>query len=180
MQISARATVLSNVSATFMRASLIRATMAAISVTLLLIHSSNVYASEAGSNAATLAPCPPSPNCVSSQATDEEHFIEPLSGANTPAEALGVLTRVLDALDRVKWTATSDNHIQATFTSLILRFVDDVDFIIEEDASITVRSASRVGHSDFGANRNRIEMLREKFTQALRTPNSAPNKTTTP
>lgn len=172
MQISARAIVLNNALST-PSSTLMRAAMAAFTAALLLMHSNNAYASEAGSNNTTLAPCPPSPNCVSSEAADEEHFIEPLSGASTPAEALAALTSVLDTFKRVEWVASSDRHIQAKFTSLILRFVDDVDLIIEDDASVTVRSASRVGHSDFGVNRNRVEMLREKFTQAL-------SNTTTP
>lgn len=141
-----------------------------ITATLLLALGSNGYAMNAGTNEAELAPCPSSPNCVSSQATDKDHFVEALSGASTPAEARAALTQVLSGLKRVEWSATSDRRIQAAFTSLIFRFVDDVEFIIKDNGSVAIRSASRVGHSDLGANRNRVEMLREKFLQALIAP----------
>lgn len=167
MQISARAALQNNLVST-----LSATLMAVLMSAWLLIHSNGVYASDLNTSDATLAPCPPSPNCVSSQATDTNHLVEPLSGASTPAEALAALTRVLGALNRVEWATTSDRHIQATFTSFIFRFVDDVDFIIEDDASITIRSASRVGHSDFGANRKRVEMLREQFSKSLLAPSN--------
>ncbi|MFK7778444.1 MAG: DUF1499 domain-containing protein, partial [Gimesia sp.] len=52
----------------------------------------------------------------------------------------------------------------AEFRSLCFRFVDDVEFLIDSGQNmIQVRSASRVGHSDFGANRKRIESIRRLY-----------------
>ena len=109
----------------------------------------------------TLPPCPKSPNCVSSQASDESHHVAPLPGRDSITASAQALTKVLDSLPRVKWQQPADNHITATFTSLIFRFVDDVEFIIRDHGKIDVRSASRVGYSDLGANRRRVEHLRE-------------------
>jgi uncharacterized protein (DUF1499 family) len=114
-------------------------------------------------SAQSLPDCPKSPNCVSSQASDEARRVAPLRAGNSVAESVRLLTAVLDSLPRVEWTASADNVIQAAFTTRILRFTDDVLFHIDEDGIIQVRSASRVGHSDFGANRDRVEMLREKL-----------------
>lgn len=172
MQIFARAALPNNALSTF-SATLMTVLMATIMTTVLLMQSSGVYASGLDTSDATLAPCPSSPNCVSSQATDADHFVEPLSGASTPAEARAALTRVLSNVNRIEWSSSSDRHIRAAFTSLIFRFVDDVVFIIEDDGNIAVRSASRMGHSDLGANRNRVERLRKQFSQAL----LAPSKT---
>lgn len=144
----------------------LRATVLRATVLLLLTIS-------AQANQASLPPCPSSPNCVSSLATDKAHFIEPLSGARSAEQARLALTETLKALDRVEWNAASDRHIQATFTSLIFRFVDDVDFVILDSGDINVRSASRVGHSDLGANRRRIEDLRKRFSDVLAVPSSA-------
>jgi len=70
---------------------------------------------------------------------------------------------VCAALPRPSAT-TRDCYIHATFTSLIFRFVDDVEFVIDDSAKqIQFRSASRVGRNDFGVNRRRIEQLRDKL-----------------
>jgi uncharacterized protein (DUF1499 family) len=113
--------------------------------------------------AANLADCPKSPNCVSSQASDPDRQVAPLKGGENAEQARERLTAVLDSLPRVSWTATTEQRIEAQFTSLIFRFTDDVVFEIEEDGTIQVRSASRIGYSDLGANRSRVEMLRERL-----------------
>ena len=113
--------------------------------------------------AANLADCPKSPNCVSSQASDPDRQVAPLKGGENADQARQRLTSVLDSLPRVSWAAPSDQRIEAQFTSLIFRFTDDVVFEIEEDGTIQVRSASRIGYSDLGANRARVEMLRERL-----------------
>ncbi|HEY9596037.1 MAG TPA: DUF1499 domain-containing protein, partial [Cyanophyceae cyanobacterium] len=43
-------------------------------------------------------------------------------------------------------------------------FVDDVEFFLDDNANvIQVRSASRLGESDLGVNRKRIETIRAEF-----------------
>lgn len=113
--------------------------------------------------AQSLPDCPQSPNCVSSQASDESHRVAPLAAGSTVAESVAMLTAILDSLPRVEWRAAGENVIQATFKTRILRFTDDVLFHIDDDGMIQVRSASRIGYSDLGANRSRVEMLREKL-----------------
>ncbi len=75
--------------------------------------------------------------------------------------------QILESEKRTKILAAQENYIRAEFTSALFRFVDDVEFYFpEEQASETVihiRSASRVGYYDFGANRKRIERIRDKF-----------------
>ena len=103
-----------------------------------------------------LAPCPESPNCVSSFESDEEHDIEPL------AANLEQIERVLVGLNEANIVSTSENYIYAEFTSRLMRYIDDVEFLYDQSTGIThVRSASRIGYSDLGANRNRIEGIRE-------------------
>ncbi len=112
-----------------------------------------------------LAPCPESPNCVSSMAGDEAHFIEPLSYTGSAEEARERLIETVKSMKRTKIVAEDENYIHAEFTSAIFRFVDDVEFLFDRDANrIHVRSASRVGHSDLGVNRKRVEEIRNKFS----------------
>ena len=111
-----------------------------------------------------LAPCPASPNCVSSQAGDAEHRIDPLPLNGSPGETRSRLLAVLASEPRVKLVAQQDDYLRAEFTSRVLRFVDDVEFLIGAQA-VDVRSASRLGHGDFGVNRERIEHLRQRLRE---------------
>lgn len=117
----------------------------------------------------TLPPCPDSPNCVSTQAQreDAQHFIEPLTYTGSADDARQQLLDVIAAMSRTNVVTNEETYIHATFTSLIFRFVDDVQFVID-DATKTIhfRSASRVGRGDMGVNRNRMEEIRTRFTQA--------------
>lgn len=129
-----------------------------------------VYA-EAGSEQEPdkLSPCPDSPNCVSSQSSDKAHFIEPLHYTGNLADARQKLINVLENAKRVHLAKVDMNYIHAEFRSSIFRFVDDVEFLFPPDKNIIhVRSASRKGYYDFGANRRRVEQIRstsEKVTK---------------
>jgi uncharacterized protein (DUF1499 family) len=117
--------------------------------------------------AKTLPPCPGSPNCVASQAADGEHFIAPFKVKGKPEDAFAALKTALAGQSRTVITEASDDTVHAEATSLIFRFVDDVDAILDKDTGlIHIRSASRVGYSDFGVNRRRVERLRTTLQQA--------------
>ena len=115
-----------------------------------------------------LAACPSSPNCVSSQ-DEGKHFIEPLVVKGTNVEAHNKVVAVLGSLKRVKVVTNEERYIHAEFTSAVFRFVDDVEFLFSEALGegvvIDIRSASRVGHSDFGVNRKRMEAIRTKLEE---------------
>jgi uncharacterized protein (DUF1499 family) len=111
-----------------------------------------------------LAPCPQSPNCVSSQSTDSEHQIAPLSYNSPPEAAIAKLQGIIQNLERTKIITVTANYLYAEFTSALMGFVDDVEFYLDETSQVIhVRSASRLGQSDLGVNRQRIETIRNKF-----------------
>lgn len=117
-----------------------------------------------------LAVCPDSPNCVSSQAQVEDtHYIEPIVLKDSNVDAHDSVLAVLESLKRVKVVVNEADYIHAEFTSAVFRFVDDVEFLFSEERSgeviIDIRSASRVGHSDFGVNRKRMEAIRSKLKE---------------
>lgn len=109
-----------------------------------------------------LAPCPASPNCVSSQASDAAHQVEPLPLAGSPPQTRARLLAILAGEPRARLVEQDGNYLRAEFTSRMLRFIDDVEFLVGEQA-VDVRSASRLGHSDLGVNRKRIERLRRRL-----------------
>jgi uncharacterized protein (DUF1499 family) len=109
-----------------------------------------------------LAPCPASQNCVSSQAVDREHFVPPLAYTMDTPAAMADLKKSILTMKRSRIAEERGNYIHAEFTSAIWRFVDDVEFYAEDNAKVIhVRSASRLGTSDFGVNRKRVEAIRE-------------------
>jgi uncharacterized protein (DUF1499 family) len=100
-------------------------------------------------------------NAVSSTATTEYHRIEPLAGGPSPAAAFARLRAWVAARPEARLVDERPGYLHAEFTSKWLRFVDDVEFLLDEPAGlIHVRSASRLGRKDFGVNRARIEAAR--------------------
>ncbi|MFM7602504.1 MAG: DUF1499 domain-containing protein [Pseudanabaena sp.] len=111
-----------------------------------------------------LLACPDSPNCVSSQSTDAEHKIAPLTYTGDPAKALADLKAVIQRMPRTKIITAEGNYIYTEFTSAFMGYVDDVEFYLNTDKSIIeVRSASRLGKSDLGVNRDRVEAIRAQL-----------------
>ncbi len=108
--------------------------------------------------------CPDSPNCVSSLASDSAHFIAPLAFKDQPEAAMERLKAALLTEKRVTLVKEQADYLHAEIRSLIFRFVDDVEFTLDiEEKVFQVRSFSRVGYSDFGVNRRRIESIRQRF-----------------
>jgi uncharacterized protein (DUF1499 family) len=113
-----------------------------------------------------LAPCPASPNCVCTHAEDDEHAIEPLRFIGTPAEAMAKLKQALDMLPRKQVVTETPDYLHVECWSLIFRYTDDVEFLIDGPIqTIQFRSASRIGRSDFGVNRARMEAIRKAFVE---------------
>lgn len=115
-----------------------------------------------------LSPCPSKPNCVSSQATDKSHYIAPLSFSAPASTAQLALLEVLPQMEGARVMTAEPFYVRAEFTSQTMKFVDDVEFLIDPLSSIVhVRSASRLGYSDLGANRQRVEDVRARLNRAL-------------
>ena len=119
-------------------------------------------------NPRTLGPCPSSPNCVSTRPTDKGHAIAPFRYRKSRAEAKEALKEVIRSLPRTKLVEEDETYLHYEFTSLLLRFVDDVEFLFDDEAkTIHFRSASRTGYGDLGVNRKRMEQMRTLVEQRL-------------
>lgn len=115
-----------------------------------------------GIRSGKLNDCPKTPNCISSFAdtNDKEHYRNAEPYKKPTADALSVLKqRILDT-PRTKIIKEENNYLYVEFTSLLMRYVDDVEFYFDEKTKLLhFRSASRLGKSDLGVNRKRIETL---------------------
>jgi uncharacterized protein (DUF1499 family) len=113
-----------------------------------------------------LLPCPDSPNCVCSTDSDERHHIEPLTFTGDPKDAMARLKAVLANQSRTRIVKEDPDYLQAECTSLVFRYVDDVEFCLDrKEKKIHVRSGSRAGKYDFGVNRRRVEAIRKAFSE---------------
>jgi len=114
----------------------------------------------------SFAPCPNKPNCVSSFADDEDHQIAALAIEGSAETAWMGLQAFLEEAPRVEIVTSSRNYIHAVYTSSVMRYRDDVEFLLRRgEKEIAIRSASRVGYGDMGANRNRIEAIRNALAE---------------
>jgi uncharacterized protein (DUF1499 family) len=111
-----------------------------------------------------LTECPGSPNCVSSQAVDVRHRMVPLVFSDAPAPAFARLRQILGRREDTSIIEERAGYLRVEFRTTF--FVDDGEFLLDsEQRLIQVRSASRLGYSDLGKNRSRLEEIRQQFTR---------------
>jgi uncharacterized protein (DUF1499 family) len=111
-----------------------------------------------------LQPCPQRPNCVSSEAGTERK-VEPIP--LPPGDAMSVLEAAVRALPRTTVATRGEGYLHAECRTAAFGFVDDLELRIDRTAGVVhVRSASRVGYSDRGENRRRVEGLRVLVAEA--------------
>ncbi|MGC1453587.1 MAG: DUF1499 domain-containing protein [Nitrospirota bacterium] len=133
-------------------------------LSLLITGCTGVRPVNLGIHDGKLAPCPSSPNCVSSQSSDREHAVDPLSFTGTAAEAHDGIKKIILSMKRARIITDTGTYIHAEFASAIFGFVDDVEFWFDESTKlIHVRSAARLGYSDLGVNRKRVEYIRAQW-----------------
>ena len=115
----------------------------------------------------SLKAAPTSPNAVSSQATGDYQQIAPLAYKGSPEQAMKALKAIVESMPNTRIVEMKPDYLYAEYTSALLGFVDDVEFYFPRGGNIIhLRSASRLGHSDFGVNRKRIETIRARLAQA--------------
>ncbi len=118
--------------------------------------------SSLGISNARLAPCPSSPNCVSSDSSDPSRRVEALLLSASPDAAWPVIRDAVASLPRTTVVEETADYLHAQCTSALFGFVDDLELHLRASAnSVAVRSASRVGYFDLRVNRRRVERLRE-------------------
>ncbi|WP_166267909.1 DUF1499 domain-containing protein [Marinobacter caseinilyticus] len=111
-----------------------------------------------------LAACPSKPNCVSSQSETRRHHIKPLAYRGSPQQAMSRLKGIVNAQPGSQLIDETEGYLYFECRSKRLGFVDDLEFYCQPDRQcVQVRSASRLGFSDMGVNRKRVESIRRQF-----------------
>lgn len=112
-----------------------------------------------------LAPLPGTPNAVSSQARDPQYRVSPFPFRDDLQTTMSSLTDTLDAHGGMTIVQKDSNYLHAVHTTPLLRFKDDLEFYLDEQNRVVhFRSASRVGSSDLGLNRDRYNRLMTLYT----------------
>ena len=113
------------------------------------------------------APCPSTPNCVSSLADNKKQYIDPMPYAGEIAAVKQELLDILQTFKRVRIVKVENTYIRAEVRSLVFGFVDDVEFQVDQTRKIIhIKSASRSGYSDLGVNRRRLEKIKQLFGES--------------
>ncbi|MFC7320116.1 DUF1499 domain-containing protein [Halobacillus campisalis] len=111
-----------------------------------------------------LAPCPKSPNCVSTNTDQRDKLMEPLPFVQSKDTTKTAIKSIIAKMGRSAIKDETDDYIHVVFTSKLLKFKDDVEFYLDDSSGlIHFRSASRTGYSDLGVNRKRMEDFSEHY-----------------
>ncbi|MFC7062705.1 DUF1499 domain-containing protein [Halobacillus seohaensis] len=113
-----------------------------------------------------LAPCPKSPNCVSTSTEDYDKSMEPLPLLRSLTKTKKTIRSLIHQMERCEIIEETDNYLYVIFKSKVMKFKDDVEFYLNEETGLLhFRSSSRIGYSDFGVNRKRMEKFSESYNQ---------------
>jgi len=117
-----------------------------------------------------LAPCPTTLNCVSSQSTNEPQRVDALGINQDPQQTMNRLIEIIKQLPQAHIVKTESHYLHATFRSKYMGFIDDVELLHSAPQKhIDIKSGSRLGLVDFGANRRRVDFLRNRLEQITAT-----------
>jgi len=135
--------------------------LAAGVITMPVFSCSGTRPADLGVKDGRLLPCPASPNCVSSDAPDPAHSVAPFQLVVPSTDGWRAARAAIDGLPRTKIITSTDDYLHAECSSAVFGFVDDLELHLRRGENlIAVRSAARLGHGDFGVNRQRVEQLR--------------------
>ena len=110
------------------------------------------------------APCPASPNCISTQADDAEHQFDPIPYTISLSEARTLLLEIVGSLPRTDVSTVTSDYIHAVTKTRMMGFLDDTEIYIDNTAKLVhIRTAARLGYGDRGVNLRRAEEIAAKF-----------------
>lgn len=111
-----------------------------------------------------LLACPNTPNCVSTAKRPSERYISPFEYSRKREEAIAIMVEIVKELGNTKIREEKNGYLWVECSSKIFGFVDDLEIYFPPEKKVVyIRSASRLGYSDLGVNRKRLENIRERF-----------------
>lgn len=116
---------------------------------------------QSDTNTASLSGCNNLQNCTSSTATEKRNYVEPLDYDGPATETIESFSALIASQPGTKIIVQTPHYLHATYKTTLLGYTDDLELLLDDNTgTLNIRSASRIGKSDLGANRKRIEALR--------------------
>ena len=104
---------------------------------------------------------------MTSGAADPAHSVAAFQIAGDVVDGWSKIREAVQATTRTDVVTYSDRYLHAESTSLWMRFVDDLELLLDPATGrVDVRSASRVGYGDMGVNAARVEALRTQLIES--------------
>jgi uncharacterized protein (DUF1499 family) len=133
-------------------------------IVVYMVVKNNLTPKNLGVNNGKLSKMPNKPNAVSSQTNEKDKQIEAMEFKVNLAASKERIIKAIETYGNAKIITNENNYIYAVFTTGKMKYHDDVEFYFDESEKlIHVRSASRIGYSDMGLNRERYNKLREIY-----------------
>ncbi|MBZ9687198.1 DUF1499 domain-containing protein [Clostridium estertheticum] len=133
-------------------------------IVIYMVVKNNLTPNNLGVTNGKLAQMPNKPNAVSSQTEEKDKKVEPLEFKGNLNDSKQQMIKVIENYGNAKIVKNDTNYIYVVFTTGIMKYHDDVEFYFDESKKlIQIRSASRIGYSDMGLNRERYNKLRELY-----------------
>lgn len=137
------------------------ASLAASGCSLINCFQTQPGPSEATFSTGQLAPCEDRPNCVSTQSASKTHAIVPFTYSKSLQDAMNSLRQEVLKMPRSSLVKIEGAYMHFEFRSRVIQAIDDVEFYFDDQTkTVQFRSATRLGHSDWGENRKRMEQIR--------------------
>lgn len=133
-------------------------------IVVYMVVKNNILPKNLGVNNGKLVKMPSKPNAVSSQTDEKDKKVEALEFKENLKASKGKVISAIESYGDAKIIKNENNYIYAVFTTGKMKFHDDVEFYFDEGENlIHFRSASRIGYSDMGLNRERYNKLRDIY-----------------
>ncbi|WP_461204844.1 DUF1499 domain-containing protein [Clostridium sp. DL1XJH146] len=144
--------------------------LAVVLVLVLNLAIGNMKApSNLGVNDGKLAPLPNKPNAVSSQTDKKEFYVEPFPFKESLEVSKEAIIKAVNNFGDGEIVVNDTGYIRVMFTTPKMKYHDDVEFYFDDEAKVIhFRSASRVGYSDMGLNKERYDKLYDYYIKDVK------------
>lgn len=110
-----------------------------------------------------LKPLRDTPNGIASVTDQPSKQVESLPIIGSVDRSFDLVVQAANSYGEVTVQRRTANYMHLVFTTKLMRYKDDVEWLVNEQGTIDVRSQSRIGKGDMGENRKRYQHIRAYY-----------------